>query len=560
MTPSFPLLVLVVAFVGQATLCPHIPFGGRKPLVIAHRGGDLSSPASSLAGYQHTMTIASADFLECDLTTTRDGVLICQHEPDLSKSTNAESPQFRHIFKDEDRSKEQLDPVFDFKLGGSLKETRESYLRADCRPRNSWFTPDYDWNGTLAQLSARCLAHQTCDSSLRHMPVVTLDELWMLASEQAKRREEAIRSGASVIPREIGLYLEVKHSTWHQSRRDRDLVAIVLSYLAHHSRSNVDAKLEFGFPLYLQSFEIVDLIRFRQHIGYDHPEVKLIGLSSSLRTLFNLPPDSCAETEDAKEYLTKLMKDAIQSAEQQQEEANVSPVPTTGGLLSKAWDDCVDYDHSPKGDNDLDSAAKFLRQEGSFGEMFVGVARLPITYGDSLDPHLGCKKPKDRPLEERFLATTRIKPEQNCGKECDSINVGLKMVPIGLSRAEAFTTSNATSDLRTSICQQELERVLEALYITCPTDQFSSTYVLDTAGQTSQAFDISCFADAIGIHLDFLLKHPNIAEEAGDRCVPLHVWTVKTEGDLRAAMQLGVQGVITDNAVEASSRILREWT
>lgn len=46
-------------------------------------------PAHSVAGYELAAD-QGADFIECDLGLTKDGVLVCLHDPFLSSVTNIE--------------------------------------------------------------------------------------------------------------------------------------------------------------------------------------------------------------------------------------------------------------------------------------------------------------------------------------------------------------------------------------------------------------------------------------------------------------------------------------
>ncbi|AFZ49773.1 glycerophosphodiester phosphodiesterase family protein [Dactylococcopsis salina] len=57
------------------------------PLVIAHRGASGDLPEHTLEGYR-TAILQGADFVEPDLVTTSDGVLIARHEPMLDNTTN----------------------------------------------------------------------------------------------------------------------------------------------------------------------------------------------------------------------------------------------------------------------------------------------------------------------------------------------------------------------------------------------------------------------------------------------------------------------------------------
>ncbi|MDV3349331.1 glycerophosphodiester phosphodiesterase family protein [Leptothoe sp. LEGE 181152] len=60
---------------------------GQDPLVIGHRGASGDFPEHTLAAYRAAIA-AGADFIEPDLVTTSDGVLIARHEPLLDDTTN----------------------------------------------------------------------------------------------------------------------------------------------------------------------------------------------------------------------------------------------------------------------------------------------------------------------------------------------------------------------------------------------------------------------------------------------------------------------------------------
>ena len=60
---------------------------GQDPLVIGHRGASGILPEHTLEAYS-TAIAQGADFIEPDLVTTSDGVLIARHEPILDDTTN----------------------------------------------------------------------------------------------------------------------------------------------------------------------------------------------------------------------------------------------------------------------------------------------------------------------------------------------------------------------------------------------------------------------------------------------------------------------------------------
>jgi len=60
-----------------------------KKLVVAHRGASAYAPEHTLASYRLALD-QRADYVEQDLALTRDGVLICLHDPTLERTTNVE--------------------------------------------------------------------------------------------------------------------------------------------------------------------------------------------------------------------------------------------------------------------------------------------------------------------------------------------------------------------------------------------------------------------------------------------------------------------------------------
>ena len=92
-----PLLLAMVASLGcttQAHTPPWRTLDGKPAIVIAHRGDSGSFPEHTLAGYQSALD-KGADLIEPDIIMTKDGVPICRHDLDLSKTTDvATRPAF----------------------------------------------------------------------------------------------------------------------------------------------------------------------------------------------------------------------------------------------------------------------------------------------------------------------------------------------------------------------------------------------------------------------------------------------------------------------------------
>lgn len=65
-----------------------------RPIIIAHRGASADRPEHTLAAYR--LAIAQgADYIEPDLVITKDGVLVCRHENEISETTDvAQRPEF----------------------------------------------------------------------------------------------------------------------------------------------------------------------------------------------------------------------------------------------------------------------------------------------------------------------------------------------------------------------------------------------------------------------------------------------------------------------------------
>ena len=85
------VLVGAAALTGCASMSEQ---GARRPIVIAHRGASGERPEHTMASYR--LAIAQgADFIEPDLVMTRDGVLVCRHENEISGTTDvAVRPEF----------------------------------------------------------------------------------------------------------------------------------------------------------------------------------------------------------------------------------------------------------------------------------------------------------------------------------------------------------------------------------------------------------------------------------------------------------------------------------
>jgi glycerophosphoryl diester phosphodiesterase len=93
-------IILTMAVLACSIGAPHAALAqsktlsGERPLVIAHRGASGYLPEHTLEAYKLAIEMG-ADFIEPDLVSTKDGVLIARHEPMLSGTTDvADRPDF----------------------------------------------------------------------------------------------------------------------------------------------------------------------------------------------------------------------------------------------------------------------------------------------------------------------------------------------------------------------------------------------------------------------------------------------------------------------------------
>ena len=113
---------------------------GKEPIVIGHRGASGYRPEHTIASYQLAIDLG-ADFIEPDLVSTKDGVLVARHENEIATTTDVASrPEFAAK-----RTTKQIDGVAitgwfteDFTLG-ELKTLRAKERIPEIRPENAAF-------------------------------------------------------------------------------------------------------------------------------------------------------------------------------------------------------------------------------------------------------------------------------------------------------------------------------------------------------------------------------------------------------------------------------------
>ena len=82
---------------------------GKPPLVAAHRGASGYLPEETIEAYVRAIELG-ADYIELDLISTKDGVLIARHDPNLAISTDvAHAPRVRVAQADDESRRRRAD-------------------------------------------------------------------------------------------------------------------------------------------------------------------------------------------------------------------------------------------------------------------------------------------------------------------------------------------------------------------------------------------------------------------------------------------------------------------
>jgi glycerophosphoryl diester phosphodiesterase len=187
------------------------------PIVIAHRGASGYLPEHTLAAYELAVT-QGADYIEPDLVSTRDRVLIARHEVNITDTTDVvRRPEF---------------------------SSRKTTKVIDGVSQSGWFADDF----TLAEIKT-LRAVQRLDIRARQFDglyeVPTFAEVIALAKHLGARTR-----------RTIGVYPETKHPTYHAAH-GLALERALVDTLAQAGWNRRDA------PVFIQSFETGNLRALR---------------------------------------------------------------------------------------------------------------------------------------------------------------------------------------------------------------------------------------------------------------------------------------------------------
>ncbi|MEU3101459.1 glycerophosphodiester phosphodiesterase [Streptomyces griseoflavus] len=233
----------VLALGGTARAADARRGGGRGlkglpvPTIIGHRGASGYRPEHTLGAYQLALDMG-ADIVEAgDLVPTRDGHIVCRHEPEIGGTTDvADHPEFAGR-----RTTKTLDGV----------------------PVTGWFTEDF----TLAELK-RLRAVERVPANRPHntlydgrWEIPTFEEVLRWQDEQTRRRGK-----------QVWIYPETKHPTYFR-KLGLGLEERVAKILRRHNKHRENS------PVILQSFEPTGVQRLSRLVG--NPLVVLLSGANS---------------------------------------------------------------------------------------------------------------------------------------------------------------------------------------------------------------------------------------------------------------------------------------
>ena len=209
LTSTF-LTVLGANQVTAATL------NGAEPIVIGHRGASAYRPEHTLAAYELAIEMG-ADYIEPDLVSTKDGVLVARHENEISGTTDVAT---RTEFSD-----------------------RQTTKTIDGVEVTGWFTEDF----TLAELKTL--------TAKERIPTIrpdsaTYDGLYQIPTFQEiidLAAQKSLETG-----RTIGIYPETKHPTYFDSI-GLSLEEPLVATLVDNNLNDADD------AVFIQSFEVGNL-------------------------------------------------------------------------------------------------------------------------------------------------------------------------------------------------------------------------------------------------------------------------------------------------------------
>ncbi|MFJ5262835.1 glycerophosphodiester phosphodiesterase [Streptomyces sp. NPDC088387] len=208
-----------------------------RPTIIGHRGASGYRPEHTLGSYQLALDMGAHIVEAGDLVPTRDGHLVCRHEPEIGGTTD----------------------VADHKEFTDRKKTKQ----LDGVATTGWFTEDF----TLAELKTlraieRIPANRPHNTLYNgHWEIPTFEEVLQWQDEQTRKRGK-----------QVWIYPELKHPTYFR-KQGLALEERVAKVLRKYGRN------KWNSPVILQSFEPTSIQRMNKLV--DNPLVVLLSGAST---------------------------------------------------------------------------------------------------------------------------------------------------------------------------------------------------------------------------------------------------------------------------------------
>ncbi|MEU7833450.1 MULTISPECIES: glycerophosphodiester phosphodiesterase [unclassified Nonomuraea] len=208
------LAVLTGGTVAVVLLQPNTATAERRaqaPVVIGHRGASAHRPEHTLLSYEAAIAMG-ADYIEPDLVSTKDHILVARHENDITGTTDvAAHPEFAD---------------------------RRATKTVDGRPITGWFTEDF----TLAELKTL--------RAKERVPDLRPDNTAFDGVAEIPTFEEVVRLAQR---HGVGVYPETKHPTYFDSIGLSLEEPLLETLNSNHMRK-----------VYIQSFETANLRELRK--------------------------------------------------------------------------------------------------------------------------------------------------------------------------------------------------------------------------------------------------------------------------------------------------------
>lgn len=187
-----------------------------SPLIIGHRGVAGHRPEHTLESYKLAIEMG-ADYIEPDLVSTKDKVLIARHENEISGTTD---------------------------VAKKFPERKTTKV-IDGKEITGWFTEDFTLKEikTLRANERLPFRDHSFDGKFE---IPTFEEIIQLAQKKSKSKK-----------RTIGIYPETKHPTYFQSVQlplEEPLVDLLKKYKMNEKKS----------PVFIQSFELTNLKKLKK--------------------------------------------------------------------------------------------------------------------------------------------------------------------------------------------------------------------------------------------------------------------------------------------------------